>query len=857
MRLGNYDVIEKLGEGGMGEVWRARDERLNRSVALKILPSEVANDPIRRARFEQEARALGALNHPNIVAVYDAGQDNGQAYIVSELVDGESLRAVIERGRLPLKKVIDYAVQISDALAAAHAAGIVHRDLKPENVMIARDGRVKVLDFGLAKQTTAAPTENTATLALSQPGMVMGTVGYMSPEQVRGETLDHRSDIFSFGCVLYEMITGKRAFQSATPVESMHAILHDDPPELAPDQSAIPPALAGILRRCLEKRPEQRFQSAADLAFALRSITSSSTSGMQPVMGSADRKRRGWLVPLLGALGGILLLAAGFLFGDFTARREPPNFQRITFRKGLVTNARFTADGRNVVYSANWDGGKGRVYLAIPGNPESRDLDLPDGSILLSVSSTEEIAFLMGPYGKDGSGTLSRSSISGGQMRPWLEGVKVADWAPDGSTMAVFRSVNGKNRLEYPIGHLLLETGDLPIFGMRVSPDGNRIVYAHYEHNSSIALDVIDRSGKIQTLGMVAGQTFELVDPVLNWSPNGREVWFRSFDAKEWGTIYALDLSGHRRVVTRIPGHATVYDIARDGRLLLRTDTRQVGILGMGPGEAIERDLSCLDLAALNGISDDGRVIVATIIGESGGPKGSVYLRKTDGSPPIRLGDGVAFALSPDGNWVSGYYAATPSTRQYVVLPTGAGEVRNLSIPGLAAALLVVYGWSRDDQTMFLHSATKAGGWRLQNFAWDSNSGAVRPFGPSRVADDLPMLSPDRTQVLDTGPDGRWWIFPVAGGEGRAVAGLSAHDQVIGWREDNRSIYISAHHDVNQTIPISVLDTVSGQKTPWKELRASRPVDEAYAPRITPDGRAYAYNFRVKLSDLYIASGLR
>jgi hypothetical protein len=382
-------------------------------------------------------------------------------------------------------------------------------------------------------------------------------------------------------------------------------------------------------------------------------------------------------------------------------------------------------------------------------------------------------------------------------------------------------------------------------------------VYGRYHQNSSIALDVIDRSGKTKTLGVVAGQTPDVIDPVLSWAPNGREVWFRSFDVNEWGTIYALDMAGHRRVVTRIPGHATVYDIARDGRLLLRTDTRQVGILGMGPGDTVERDLSCLDNAVLNGISEDGRVIVATIIGESGGPKGSVYLRKMDGSPPIRLGDGVAFALSPDGNWVSGYYAATPSMRQYVVLPTGAGEVRNLAIPGLHKSALIVYGWSRDDQTMFLHSASKDGGWRLQNFAWNPDSGAVRPIGPAGVGDGIPMLSPDRGQVLDPGPDGRWWVYPVAGGEGHAVQGVGAHDRVIGWREDNRSIYISTHHDVNQTIPISVLDIVSGQKTPWKELRASRPVDEAYLPRITPDGRAYAYNFRVKLSDLYIASGLR
>jgi serine/threonine protein kinase len=200
--LGNYDILDKLGEGGMGEVWRARDRRLQRIIALKILPRDVAADPARRARFEQEARALGALNHPNIVAIYDLGEDDGRAYLVSELVEGETLRAMLDRGLLSLRKALDIATQIADGMAAAHALGIVHRDLKPENVMIARTGQAKLLDFGLAKQSVPAAGENAATIALSMPGAVMGTVGYMAPEQVRGETVDARADIFSFGCVL-------------------------------------------------------------------------------------------------------------------------------------------------------------------------------------------------------------------------------------------------------------------------------------------------------------------------------------------------------------------------------------------------------------------------------------------------------------------------------------------------------------------------------------------------------------------------------------------------------------------------------------------------------------------------------
>jgi serine/threonine protein kinase len=289
--LGNYEIIDKLGEGGMGEVWRARDTRLGRSVALKVLPPELANDPNRRRRFEAEARAVGQLNHPNIVAVYDVGQQDGLGYMVSELVDGESLRTLINRGPLPLRKLVDLGAQIADGLAAAHNSGIVHRDLKPENIMVTRDGRAKILDFGLAKQIVKPIGDETATNTLSEPGVVMGTVGYMSPEQVRSQPVDPRSDVFSFGCILCELATGKRAFQGRSAVDVMSAILNSEPPELVAANAALPPALDSIIRRCLEKRPEQRFQSASDLAFALRSMTSA--SGSQPSQPGLTVPRRG------------------------------------------------------------------------------------------------------------------------------------------------------------------------------------------------------------------------------------------------------------------------------------------------------------------------------------------------------------------------------------------------------------------------------------------------------------------------------------------------------------------------------------------------------------------------------------
>ncbi len=265
-RLGPYEIFGLIGKGGMGEVYRARDTRLDRTVAIKVLPAEFSAQEERLRRFEQEAQVLGALSHPNLLAIHDVGAQNGTHFLVSELLEGESLRQRLEEGALPVRKAMDLGVQIAKGLAAAHEKGIVHRDIKPDNIFLTRDGRAKILDFGLAKQSsTEGSGENaTITAVATQPGMVLGTAGYMSPEQVRGKPADARSDIFSLGAILYEMVAGLRAFQRDSSVETMNAILKEDPP---PISGNIPPAIERVIRRCLEKAPEERFQSARDLSF--------------------------------------------------------------------------------------------------------------------------------------------------------------------------------------------------------------------------------------------------------------------------------------------------------------------------------------------------------------------------------------------------------------------------------------------------------------------------------------------------------------------------------------------------------------------------------------------------------------
>ncbi|MGB7227213.1 MAG: protein kinase, partial [Candidatus Acidiferrales bacterium] len=354
-KLGPYEIQSSLGAGGMGEVYRARDTRLERTVAVKVLPESLAKDSDRLQRFEQEARVLSTLNHPNLLAIYDVGTQGGTHYLVSEYLEGQTLREQMGAGPLPQRKVCEYALQIANGLAAAHDKGIVHRDLKPENIFVSNDERVKILDFGLAKQSrgVAALTGETATVTSPAPttaGTVMGTVGYMSPEQVRGQTVDHRSDIFSLGAILYEMASGKRAFKGDSGVETMNAILKDEPPEIDLLQMKVSPGLERVVRHCLEKSPANRFQSAHDLAFALGALSGTdSTAALQsgPVQG-----KRLWLRWVGAGLALAIVAGAAVLF-LFLARQGAPRAERLEFAIPIQEETSYpaiSADGRMLAF---------------------------------------------------------------------------------------------------------------------------------------------------------------------------------------------------------------------------------------------------------------------------------------------------------------------------------------------------------------------------------------------------------------------------------------------------------------------------------------------------------------------------
>jgi serine/threonine protein kinase len=531
-KLGPYEIQSPLGTGGMGEVYRAIDTRLGRTVAIKILPESFAKDADRLQRFEHEARLLSALNHPNLLTIFDVGSQDGVEYLVSEFLEGQTLRECLNHGALQQRRAIDYAMQIANGLSAAHHKSIVHRDLKPENVFITRDERVKILDFGLAKQThVTEATAEEATLTGPMPtasGVILGTVGYMSPEQVSAQPTDHRSDIFSFGTILYEMLSGKRAFRGGSSIETMHAILKAEPPELSGSGQQINPGLERIVRRSLEKTPERRFQSASDLAFAIEGLSAASTTITPQRRTDELSVRRKWLTPL--ALVAIFLVSAGAGFLLKGVRQAKPSglgdvfFQQLNFQPEVVFNARYAPDGETVLYSAARDGNIPELFIHRPDYPAPQPMDLHDVR-LLSVSAKGEAAVLTDAVylaQRQFRGTLSAVALGGGAPRQILQEVREADWSPDGTKLAVIREMDGKDRLEFPIGKVLYAASGY-LSDLRFSPRGDRIAFFDHptKYDDRGSIDVVDLEGHVRVLS--DGYQGE---EGLAWSPAGETIFF-------------------------------------------------------------------------------------------------------------------------------------------------------------------------------------------------------------------------------------------------------------------------------------------------------------------------------------------
>jgi serine/threonine protein kinase len=848
-RLGPYEIVGALGAGGMGEVYRARDSRLGREVAVKVLPPGFAADSDRLRRFEQEARAAGALNHPNVLAVYDLGTHDGAPYMVTELLEGETLRERLQGTALSVRKAVGYAVQVAHGLAAAHESGIVHRDLKPDNLFVTRDGRVKVLDFGLAKLSSGPALVESETRTagsppvtpMTTPGTVMGTVGYMSPEQVRGLAADHRSDIFSFGTILYEMLSGRRAFRGSSAVETMNAILKEDPPDLVATNRTLPPALERIVRHCLEKAPEQRFQSARDVAFDLETV--SETSGAAPARPASNgRTRRLGLAALaLLVLGGVSFWAGALR----NASSDPPTYRRLTFRRGNIRSARFAPDGQTIVYSASLDGRPLETYTTRTDSPESRALGLPKTRIL-DISSSGEMALSL-----DTAfffGTLARMPLSGGAPREVVEGVMDADWSPDGKELAVVRYQGSRSRLEYPIGKVVFDSPGY-VSHPRVSPTGDAVAFIHHPLVGDTAgeVAVVDGGGRRKTLTSGWADAWGLA-----WSADGRELWFTAGQEQSERALHAVAADGGRvRLAARVPGSLTLLDASRDGRLLVgRTDYREE-IRGRLRGEAGERDLSWLDASIGTALSGDGGTLLFHEGGQAGGRSYATYVRKTDGSPAVRLGEGASLALSPDGKWALSMIVDPPSL---TLLPTGAGAARKLGRPGLAYVVFAA-GFSPDGKRVFFAAHEK--GAPLRTYTQEIDGGEPKPIGPEGKLAGTPR--PDgRHLVAAGGLTSRLYLLALEGGDLVEIRGSEPGDLPIRWSVDGRFLYV---RDRSGEVPARLfrIEVASGRRESWKELA---PADAAGVVEIrgiglSDDLQSYVYSFRRMLTDLYLVEGVR
>ncbi len=851
-RLGAYEIVAPIGAGGMGQVYRARDTRLNRDVAIKVLPDHLARDPAALARFEREAQAVAALSHPNILAIHDFGFEHGTAYAVTELLEGETLRARIANGALPTRKALDYAVQAVRGIAAAHEKGIIHRDLKPENIFVTKDGHVKVLDFGLAKARGAeaadaegSPAGETQIATGTSPGVVMGTVGYMSPEQVRGLPLDQRTDIFSFGAVLYELLTGRAPFRRDSSVETMNAVLKEDAAEFGDVGAVVPGALDRIVRRCLEKNPDERFHSAHDLGIALEAVSgTSSQSGSAAVAAiaaaPAPRRTSPWLVAAAAAL---VVGAVAFVAGRVTSAppaAPAPQYHRLTFRRGAIGSARFAPDGRTVVYSMTAAGTPTRqVFSTSAASPESLALPLPSADVA-SISGSGELGLIENRrtvVNYVQVGTLARAPMAGGTPRAVLDDVQDADWLPDGSGFAVAHLVGTRYQLEFPIGTTVYETGGY-VSDCRVSPDGTRVAFLDHPlfGDDRGWVSIVDRAGTVKKLAGEFSSTQGLA-----WSATGDEIWFTAADQGSARALFAVTPDGRTRVVSRAPANLHLGDVGADGSVLLWDESSRLGLAGRASGATEDRDLSWFDWAIPGALSDDGQWLLFTEEGDGGGPDYSVYLRKTDGSPAVRLGSGEALALSPDDKWAL-TQRLNPAPAQLVLLPTGAGEPQTITND----ALTHLDGQFTPDGSHVVFVGIEPGH-KIRRYLQDLNGGAPKPITPEGVAG---LLSRDGTLVASGAQ-----LYPTDGGTPRPIAGLDPKDRPVGWGSDDRTLVVGQVVEQGDA-QLYRLDVTTGRRTPLVLIKRMPGTLGVAKILITPDASAYAFGYAVWQADLYQIDGL-
>ena len=899
--IGHYKVLARLGAGAMGEVYLAHDTRLGRKVALKLLPGEFTKERDRVHRFEQEARAASALNHPNIVTIHEIGLTDNLHFIAIEFIDGQTLRQRMTGARMKLSEALDVAMQGASALAAAHEAGIVHRDIKPENIMLRGDGYVKVLDFGLAKltegQASSDPDVLTRAEFETEPGTVMGTAHYMSPEQARGLVVDARTDIFSLAVVLYEMIAGRAPFDGATASDVIAAILKEEPVPLGLRSRELPAELEWIVNKGLAKDREERYQTIRDLRVDLKRLRQdlelqAKLEGMSPA-GSQDAAtgvgiarltdaesligeiKRGKRTALPGLRTLVVAVAAiAFSLISFYAgvKQAPPvshpAFRQLTFRRGAISTARFGSDGQTIIYSAAFDGKAVELFTLRLESPESHSLPLqgvgePIASIE-SISSNGEMAILLDcelDWGKCHNGILARVMLSGGTPREIMGNVYEADWSPDGKELAIVHVVNGEYQLEYPVGRVLYKAPGR-ISDMRVSPKGDMVAFIDEPlfGGWSRSVMVVDQHGQKSNLSPGWQSSNGLA-----WSPKGDEVWF-STGRNGVNSLRAVTTNGSERLVFDTPDNLALHDISRDGRVLVDRGVPYTRMKGSMASSEKERDLAWFDWSTSADISADGKNLLFYEWGMAVSAVPYVYVRKMDGSnDPVRLGQGRALALSPDGKWALAVQESPQ--RQLVLLPTGPGEPRVLPRGDINEYHNA--SWFPDGgQILF---TGKEPGHALRSYSQDISGRQAKgvpsnayPYPITGEGVIALLVSPDGRRLVSLAPDGglggRFYVSPLDGSDPTPIPGLEAGETPIQWSSDGRTLFVRGSGNVDTKI--YRVDLSSGRRQLLKEIMPD-PVGligievRPGGVQITPDGKSYVYTYWSAPRDLFLAEGLK
>jgi Tol biopolymer transport system component len=850
-QIRHYRIEEQIGAGGMGLVYRATDLHLDRSIAIKVLPAHLISSPERKKRFVQEAKAASALNHPNIVTIFDVDSaeldGHAVAFMAMEFVAGDALDRIIARGvkGIKTKDALNWAIQLASALGAAHASGIVHRDIKPANVMITPDGTAKLLDFGLAKAAEPPPQSVDAgattefldpsqLASLTEEGMIIGTVNYMSPEQAEARRVDARSDIFSLGAVLYELFGGRKPFAGESKIATLSAILHKDPPPLSEAIPGFREDLEAAIQRCLRKEPDRRWQHVSDLRIALEEIRDDLAAGHAVPRRSAPTRRQ--VGPLIAGAAAALAGTGGFLAGRAWFRRDPVTFTRLTFNRGDVSAARFAPDG-SVIYSANWEGQPYSVFSLQRGVRESRPLGLGRDTHLASVSSTNELAIVLA-----NKNTLARVPVAGGTPRELVEDAVEADWSPDARELAVIRRAKGRYFVEYAVGKVLHES-PAQTLRPRVAPDGRQVAFFELDLSvGDMALKVVQAGSPARVLlgGMraVAG---------LVWSPSGKELWISAIrKATDNPALFAVDLQGKMRLLIQSTHWLSIHDVSPSGEILVASTASRVGIRGRLPGETESRDLSWHENSCVSEMTADGALLMMEL-GAGEGRNNAIYYQRP-GQGAVRLGDGNFPALSPDGKSVLCVRRGDNSSVLQIV-PTGAGEVRVFPSEGFRYQ---PPEWFPDGQRI-LFNASKADG-VLRAYTAPAGGGASTPITPAGVR--ATRVSPDgKWMVASSSGRGSWLQSVTDPAEQQPLPGLTPGDVVLNWTRAGDALLVRSQDGERNRVDRLVV--ASGARVKLYDVGVPEPGD--FFRRefvVADDGRAYAFSFQRDLASLYLMHGV-